>query len=81
MFNSRNNFGSSRHFTVFGPQDYVRDTGAPVTLTNTFSIQNLNTPYTLKVFNGGLHDDTTELVSSSVVISPYVPKGPVQETG
>src|SRR5438270_2600449 len=54
-------------FTAFGPQDYARSTGAPVTVTNTFSVHNLSTPYTLKVFNGGLHDDTTELVSSSVI--------------
>ena len=54
-------------FTAFGPQDYARGTGAPVTVTNTFSVQNPNAPYTLKVFNGGLHDDVTELVSSSVI--------------
>ena len=55
-------------FTAFGPQNYTRQNGAPVTVTNTFSVQNLNTPYTLKVFNGGLHDDTTELVSSGFVM-------------
>ena len=55
-------------FTVFGPQDYARSTGDPVTVTNTFSAANPNTQYTLKVFNGGLHDDTTELVSSGFVI-------------
>jgi glucodextranase-like protein len=55
-------------FTVFGPQDYLRDTGAPVTVTSTFSASNLNTQYTLKVFNGGLRDDVTELVSSGFVV-------------
>src|SRR5215813_9631298 len=54
-------------FTAFGPQDYTRGTGAPVTVTNTFSVLNPNTQYTLKAFNGGLHDDQTELVSSTVV--------------
>src|SRR5215469_12504118 len=54
-------------FTPFGPQDYTRGTGAPVTVTNSFSVLNPNTQYTLKAFNGGLHDDQTELVSSTVV--------------
>ena len=57
----------SGSFTPFGPQDYSRGTGAPVTVANTFSVLNPNTQYTLKAFNGGLHDDQTELVSSSVV--------------
>lgn len=54
-------------FTAFGPQDYQRGTGAPVTVTNTFSVLNPNTQYTLKAFNGGRQDDVTELVSSGVV--------------
>ena len=55
-------------FTAFGPQDYTRGTGDPVTVTNSFSVLNPNTQYTLKVFNGGLQDDQTELVSSGFVI-------------
>src|SRR5215831_7849110 len=55
-------------FTAFGPQDYTRGTGAPVTVTNSFSVLNPNTQYTLKAFNGGLQDDQTELVSSGFVI-------------
>jgi RHS repeat-associated protein len=54
-------------FTAFGPQDYTRGTGAPVTVTNTFSVLNPNTQYTLKAFNGGLQDNQTELVSSGFV--------------
>src|SRR5258705_72767 len=54
-------------FTVFGPKNYVRGTGAPVTVTDTFSVLNPTTQYTLKAFNGGLQNSTTELVSSSVV--------------
>lgn len=46
---------------------YTRSTGAPVTLTDTFTLLNANTQYTLKAFNGGLQNDTTELVSNSVV--------------
>jgi hypothetical protein len=54
-------------FTAFGPQNYTRDTSAPVTVTSTFSVLNPNTQYTLKAFNGGLQDDVTELVSSGFV--------------
>src|SRR5438876_6503174 len=54
-------------FTVFGPKNYVRGTGAPVTVTDTFAVLNPATQYTLKAFNGGLQNTQTELVSSSVV--------------
>lgn len=54
-------------FTPFGPQNYVRGTGAPVTETGTFTVLNPATQYTLKAFNGGLQNDQTELVSSTVV--------------
>lgn len=54
-------------FNVFGPQNYTRNAGAPVTVTSSFSVLNPNTQYTLKVFNGGLQDTQTELVSSGFV--------------
>lgn len=54
-------------FTVFGPQNYTRSTGAPVTVTSNFSVLNPNIQYTLKAFNGGLQDAQTELVSSGSV--------------
>ncbi|HEY6968322.1 MAG TPA: hypothetical protein VJA94_03890 [Candidatus Angelobacter sp.] len=54
-------------FIAFGPQDYMRGTGAPVTIVTNFSVRNPNTQYTLKAFNGGLQDNQTELVSGSVV--------------
>jgi len=46
---------------------YSRGTGAPVTVTDTFTLLNPATQYTLKAFNGGLQNDTSELVSYSVV--------------
>jgi hypothetical protein len=46
---------------------YARGTGAPVTVTNTFTLLNPATQYTLKAFNGGLQNDKAELVSHSVV--------------
>jgi hypothetical protein len=55
-------------FTPFGPKTYVRGTGAPVTVTNTFSVLNPNTQYTLRVHNGGLTDSPTDLVSSTTII-------------
>jgi hypothetical protein len=54
-------------FTPFGPQSYVRTTGTPVTVTNSFTVVNPSTQYTLQAFNGGLQNDQTELVSSTVV--------------
>ncbi len=54
-------------FTVFGPKNYVRGTGAPVTVTDTFTVFNPSTQFTLKAFNGGLENAQTELVSSSIV--------------
>ena len=44
-------------FTPFGPQSYVRGTGAPVTVTDSFTALNPATQYTLKAFNGGLQND------------------------
>src|SRR5438445_975907 len=54
-------------FTAFGPKNYVRGTGAPVTVTDSFSVLNPSTQYTLKVFTGGLQNTQTELVSSSII--------------
>src|SRR5512146_1215650 len=55
-------------FTAYGPQTYVRGTGSPVTVTNTFTILNPNTQYTLRLHNGGLVDAPTDLVSSTTVV-------------
>lgn len=54
-------------FTAFGPQVYVRGTGDPVTVTNTFTVLNPNTQYTLRLHNGGLVDSSTDRVSSTTV--------------
>ena len=54
-------------FTAYGPQTYVRGTGSPVTVTNTFTVLNPNTLYTLRVHNGGLVDSDTDRVSSTVI--------------
>ncbi|MDY6855224.1 MAG: hypothetical protein SWO11_11060 [Thermodesulfobacteriota bacterium] len=63
------NISQANEFTVFGPQNYVRETGGPGVVTDNFSVSNPNTQFTLKVYNGGLEDDTSigEYVSSSEI--------------
>jgi RHS repeat-associated protein len=56
-------------FIAFGPQSYQRGTGDPVTVTNSFTVLNPSTTYTLRINNGGLVDGEFELVSSSVFVS------------
>ena len=53
-------------FSVFGPTDFERQNGAPVTEILNFNVAQPTT-YTITVFNGGLEDDQFELVSSSVI--------------
>jgi RHS repeat-associated protein len=54
-------------FNTFGPQSYTRTAGAPVSVSNTFSILNPSTQYTLRVDNGGLTDSDVDRVSSTVI--------------
>jgi hypothetical protein len=60
---------SAGEFTVFGPQNYLRETGAPVVVSHNFSLTSTHPPYTLKVYNGGLQDNASigEYVSSSEI--------------
>lgn len=53
-------------YTVFGPKTYVRETGAPVTLTEQFTLQpGAGGPYRLHVVNGN-PDGTQRLASAQV---------------
>ena len=54
-------------FTVFN-KTYIRGTGSPVTIADTFNVTNPNTTWTLKAVNGSLEDDTVETVSSSTLL-------------
>ncbi len=54
-------------FLAFGPKNYTRPSGSPVVVTDTFSVLNPATQYTLKAFNGGMQNDLTELVAQTVV--------------
>jgi len=56
--------GQARTWVAF-QNSYTRGTGAPVMVTNTFTLPNRATQYTLKAFNDSLQNDTTELVSLS----------------
>src|SRR5260370_36782518 len=51
--------GSAATFLAFGPQTYVRHTGPPETVRNTFSVLNPSTQYSLRIHVNG--------VSSAVV--------------
>src|SRR5438309_7149475 len=42
---------SAGTFPAFGPKTYVRGTGEPVTITDSFSVFDPNTLYTLRVTN------------------------------
>ena len=44
-------------FTAFGPQSYVRGNGKPVAVSNSFSILNPNTQYTLRVEAARMDED------------------------
>ncbi len=55
-------------WTAYGPRTYTRGTGAPVTVSDTFTILNPSTQYTLRVHNGGLLDAPTDLVSSTTIL-------------
>jgi len=52
-------------YTVFGPKSYTRSSGSPVTVTDNFSATAGS--YVLRVYNGGLQDAPTELVSATEI--------------
>jgi hypothetical protein len=54
-------------FKAFGNKDYEREKGKPQIITDSFSIDNLNTEYFLRAYNGGL-DHSEDLLVSSVII-------------
>ncbi|MGA1824409.1 MAG: MopE-related protein [bacterium] len=55
-------------FRAFGDQNYIRGTGIPVTEVDHFMIESLDIKYLLRVYNGGLVDSETAIVSSSVIL-------------
>ncbi|MEK7424547.1 MAG: hypothetical protein AAB131_11995, partial [Actinomycetota bacterium] len=54
-------------FTVLGPQNYLRESGEPVTVITNFSVLDPTTQLMIKIYNGGLVDGEFDRVSSSVI--------------
>src|SRR5205809_7786609 len=54
-------------FTAFGPKTYVRDTGTPVAVTDSFSVLNPSTTYTLQVTNNGISSGVISINGVQVV--------------
>jgi hypothetical protein len=59
--------GHAGAFVVFGPEDYIRSTKKPIGVTDSFSVLNPNTTYTLHVYNGGKNSQFRDRVSSAVI--------------
>jgi hypothetical protein len=59
---------SAGTFSVFG-KTYVRQNGAPVTVTDTFSVYNPNAPYTLHIQNSGI-SSALVLVNGVQILGP-----------
>src|SRR3989338_6213636 len=55
-------------FTAFGPKNFKRGTGSPVTIADNITIRNPDTEFFLRVYNGGLENSESELVSSSIIL-------------
>ena len=54
-------------FFAFGPEDFVRTTATPVTVTRSFSVMNPDTQYFLRVENKGVPDSGAQVVTSSII--------------
>jgi len=55
-------------FNAFGPQTYVRNTDTPVTVTNSFSILNPNTQYTLHIQNSGVASAVISINGAQILV-------------
>jgi RHS repeat-associated protein len=60
---------SAGTFPVFGPNSYTRKTSAPVTVSNSFSVLNPNTQYTLHVRNSSV-SSATVFINGIQVLRP-----------
>jgi len=49
--------GAAGTWTAFGPQTFVRGSGSPTMVTVSYSVQNPNTLYVLRVNNGGVNGE------------------------
>jgi hypothetical protein len=53
-------------FTAFGPKTYVRGTGQPVTVTNTFTVLDPTTAFKLTIANSGISSAVVKLNGAQV---------------
>jgi len=53
---------------IFGPEPYLRGSGQPLSIINSFTSSRPGESCLLQVYNGGLEDSEVELVSSSVIM-------------
>lgn len=58
-------------FTAFGPEDFIRRTGAPVQETRTFTVSNPSLPYMLRVYNGGQQGQYCPVSSAIVTLNGH----------
>src|ERR1700739_4269844 len=72
LFAAKPCFGGS--FTVFGLQTYTRGTGAPATVTDTFTVLNPKTQYTMRLTNGNA--SLGKVSSATVVVNGVTVFGP-----
>ena len=55
--------------TVFGPENFVRSTGAPKTISRTFSVSNPSGPATLCQANGGVNNQYGRVSSAVITVN------------
>ncbi len=60
-------FGAT--FTARAPENFVRSSGQPVTVTRTFSVLDPTTTFTLVIHNGGLNNEFGRVSSAVVTVN------------
>lgn len=63
-------------WVAFGARTYSRGTGAPVTASDTFTVRNPRTTYTIRLVNGGLDGALAKVTSATVAINGVTVFGP-----
>src|SRR2546421_530929 len=53
-------------YVFYGPEDFVREAGAPVTVSRAFSVQNTGADYFIRVYNGGRAQQFYKVTSAVV---------------
>ena len=69
--------GGAAAVAVFGPKDYVRETGQPVVVTDTFAVANPGT-FALRIDNGGALGQYRRVSSAVVMLNGTTVAGPYE---